>query len=37
LEEVWDGWEEWFIDIGEAQTTFPQLSFFRSPRASNHW
>ena len=37
LEEVWDGWEEWFIDIGEAQTTFPQLTFFRSPRAHNHW
>jgi len=37
LEEVWDSWEEWFIAIGEAQTTFPQLSFFRSPRASNHW
>ncbi|MGN6167735.1 MAG: hypothetical protein ACTHQQ_06140 [Solirubrobacteraceae bacterium] len=37
LEEVWDVWEDWFIDIGEAQTTFPQLSFFRSPHASNHW
>ena len=37
LEEVWDGWEDWFIDIGEAQTTFPQLSFFRSPHPSNHW
>ena len=33
LEEVWDGWEDWFIDLGESQTTFPQLSFFRSPRA----
>ncbi len=37
LEEVWDGWEDWFIDIGESQTTFPQLSFFRSPRPQNHW
>lgn len=37
LEEVWDGWEDWFIDVGEAQTTFPQLSFFRSPHARNHW
>jgi hypothetical protein len=37
LEEVWEGWEDWFINIGEAHTTFPQLSFFRSPRAGNHW
>jgi hypothetical protein len=37
LEEVWDGWENWFIDIGESQTTFPQLTFFRSPRPHNHW
>ena len=37
LEEVWDGWEDWFIDIGESQTTFPQLGFFRSPRPQNHW
>jgi hypothetical protein len=37
LEEVWDGWEDWFIDVGESHTTFPQLSFFRSPHAHNHW
>ncbi len=37
LEEVWAGCEDWFIEIGEAHTTFPNLSFFRSPRASNHW
>jgi hypothetical protein len=37
LEEVWDGWEDWFIDVGESQTNFPQLSFFRSPRPQNHW
>jgi hypothetical protein len=36
-EEVWDGWEDWFIDIGETHTSFPQLSFFRSPRSHNHW
>jgi hypothetical protein len=37
LEEVWDGWEDWFIDLGESHTTFPQLSFFRSPHSTNHW
>ena len=37
LEEVWDAWEDWFIDLGESHTTFPQLGFFRSPHAENHW
>jgi hypothetical protein len=37
LEEVWDPWEDWFIDVGESHTTFPQLSFFRSPHPYNHW
>ena len=37
LEEVWDGWEDWFIDVGESHTTFPQLTFFRSPHPRNHW
>jgi hypothetical protein len=37
LEEVWDSWEDWFIELGESHTTFPQLSFFRSPHPGNHW
>ena len=37
LEEVWDAWEDWFIELGESQTSFPQLSFFRSPHPQNHW
>jgi hypothetical protein len=37
LEEVWDPWEDWFIDLGESHTTFPQLGFFRSPHPRNHW
>jgi hypothetical protein len=37
LEEVWNGWEDWFIDVGESHTSFPQLPFFRSPHAHNHW
>ena len=37
LEEVWDVWEDWFIEVGESHITFPQLAWFRSPRAHNHW
>ncbi len=37
LEEVWHPWEEWFVDIGESHTSFPQLVFFRSPRADTSW
>jgi hypothetical protein len=37
LEELWDRWEDWFIDVGESHTTFPQLAFFRSPHPHNHW
>jgi hypothetical protein len=37
LDEVWEGWEDWFIELGESHTTFPQLSFFRSPHPGNHW
>ncbi|HTX11390.1 MAG TPA: hypothetical protein VME22_22405 [Solirubrobacteraceae bacterium] len=37
LEEVWDPWEDWFIEVGESHTSFPQLPFFRSPRPNNHW
>jgi hypothetical protein len=37
LEEVWGGWEDWFIDVGESHTTFPDLAFFRSPHPQNHW
>jgi hypothetical protein len=37
LDEVWDSWESWFIELGESHTTFPQLSFFRSPHPLNHW
>lgn len=37
LEEVWDPWEEWFIDVSESHTSFPQLVFFRSPRPDTSW
>jgi hypothetical protein len=37
FEEVWDPWEDWFIDVGESHTSYPQLGFFRSPHSRNHW
>ena len=37
LEEVWNAWEDWFIDVGESHTSFPQLIFFRSHRPSTSW
>jgi hypothetical protein len=37
LDEVWNAWEDWFIDLGESHTTFPQLPFFRSPHPDSHW
>jgi hypothetical protein len=37
LEEVWNAWEDWFVDLGESHTSFPQLVFFRSPRADASW
>jgi hypothetical protein len=37
LEEVWQSWQEWFIDVGESHTSFPQLTFFRSSRSHTSW
>lgn len=37
LDEVWNSWENWFVELGESHTTFPQLGFFRSPHPRNHW
>ena len=37
LEEVWNAWEDWFIDVGESHTSFPQLIFFRSHRPEASW
>ena len=34
---AWDSWEDWFLEIGETHTTFPQLIFFRSSRPTEHW
>lgn len=37
LEEVWNSWEDWFVDVGESHTSFPQLIFFRSHRPETSW
>ncbi len=34
---MWDVWEDWFLELGESHTTFPALTFFRSPRPEDHW
>jgi hypothetical protein len=36
-EEVWQQWEDWFVDVGESHTSLPALSFFRSPEPQRSW
>lgn len=35
--ELWNAWENWFIEIEENHTSFPSLIFFRSPRPERSW
>lgn len=37
LTEVWKDWEDFFIDIEESHTSFPALTFFRSPEPGHSW
>lgn len=37
LEDRWFAWEEWFVELGETHTTFPQLIYFRSHRPGRTW
>ena len=37
LDELWVEWESWFIDLEESHTTFPALTFFRSPVPERSW
>jgi hypothetical protein len=37
LDEEWRRWEEWFADIEESHTSFPMLSFLRSPTPDRSW
>jgi hypothetical protein len=36
-DEVWRRWEEWFADVDESHTSFPALTFFRSPHPEHSW
>ncbi len=37
LADTWAHWENWFIEVEEAHTTYPALNFFRSPVGSRSW
>jgi hypothetical protein len=36
-DEVWVAWERWFVDVEESHTSFPALTFFRSPQPDHSW
>jgi len=36
-EEIWVRWEAWFAEIEESHTSFPVLTFFRSPTPDRSW
>ncbi|MGI9624649.1 MAG: hypothetical protein ACR2PK_17590 [Acidimicrobiales bacterium] len=35
--DTWAHWEQWFIEVEEAHTTYPALNFFRSPVPGRSW
>lgn len=37
LDEVWQEWELWFVELEETHTSLPILSFFRSPHPDRSW
>lgn len=37
LTELWQTWENWFVEVEESHTTFPLLVFFRSPLPDQSW
>jgi hypothetical protein len=37
LNQQWELWEEWFVEIEESHTSFPALAFFRSPQPDHSW
>lgn len=37
LQLEWRDWETWFVDLGEAHTSFPALNFFRSQEPYISW
>lgn len=37
LPDVWTDWERWFAEVEESHTSYPVLTFFRSPQPDRHW
>lgn len=37
MEDLWEAWEEWFVELGETHTTFPPLVYFRSSDPERNW
>jgi hypothetical protein len=37
LSSMWPQWEVWFAELEETHTSFPALTFFRSPQAKHSW
>ncbi len=37
LTDVWTEWEVWFAEVEESHTTYPVLTFYRSPQPDRHW
>jgi hypothetical protein len=37
LNELWQNWEAWFVDIEESHASFPVLALFRSPQPGRSW
>ncbi len=37
LGDMWGDWEVWFAQIEESHTSYPALTFFRSPQPDRHW
>jgi hypothetical protein len=35
--EMWEQWEDWFVEIEEVHTSLPALNFFRSPQPHRSW
>jgi len=37
LDEVWEQWEAWFVEVEESHTSLPALAYFRSPQPDRNW
>jgi hypothetical protein len=37
LPDVWERWEQWFVELAETHTSYPALVFFRSPTPDHSW